>query len=451
MTSEEDPDKPTTDNKQDVKQEDEKKVGDDVVNSVTERLKFFFSDANIRQDYFIRKFLMVRHDNDEKDEKGVDQNKKEDEKEDEDSSTNGAGSGGSIPVEVLLRFNTIKQHTTDPGVIVKVVKTQMSDTLQMQNHDKDVARVRPFTDKLLNGNIPLSLYVKNIPAKEIELETSRKKVKHYAVSIDEIRGLFESYGKVALVKLRYKVSAHSRDEDHTDDIKVEDPDHPPSKKAPRRKYPIGACLIEFETNESLERAAADVLTTKHGETVEPKRKLELRGESLIVQLLKDYVDKIQSRKRDREDKVDNTNGRNRGSNDGADDFTIDWKPGCVLSLKGLPESCDREAIVDAAMEACEMDKSGQEKRCIYADFSRGQKDGAVRLENPDLACKLVEKLNSGAVKISGSKIEEAELLEGEEEKAYWANFIEFKKRQIRHRSEERSMKHRNKKRRGRGF
>ena len=184
--------------------------------------------------------------------------------------------------------------------------------------------------------------------------------------------------------------------------------------------------------------------------MEPKRKLELGGTTLKVELLKDYVDKIQTRKRERGHGQDDDNNNNDGEEE-ANKFTIEWKPGCVISMKGLPESCDREAILDAAVKACDLGAAeAKEKRNIYADYSRGQKDGALRFQDPELASKMLAKFKEGSVKIAGSEIQEAKLLEGDEEKHYWEGFIEFKRRQIRHRNEERSMKHKNKKRRTRG-
>ncbi len=59
---------------------------DEVVKAVAERLKFFFSDANIRQDRFIRNHLLQQNKNDP---------------------------SGFVPLESLLRFNTIKKLTTD--------------------------------------------------------------------------------------------------------------------------------------------------------------------------------------------------------------------------------------------------------------------------------------------------------------------------------------------------
>ena len=54
---------------------------------IVERLEFFFSDANLRMDKFLRGVIM-------------------------DSYT-----GGFVEIETLLKFNTIKKLSTDPAVI----------------------------------------------------------------------------------------------------------------------------------------------------------------------------------------------------------------------------------------------------------------------------------------------------------------------------------------------
>jgi hypothetical protein len=85
---------------------------------------------------------------------------------------------------------------------------------------------------------------------------------------------------------------------------------------------------------------------------------------------------------------------------------------------------------------------------IYADYSRGQTDGAIRFKEPsDSISALVTKLASGHVEIAGIKVESASILDGEEEQKYWANFIEFKNKQARHKAEEKASK--KKSRRGR--
>lgn len=408
------------------KDEPAAEVDEALLKNVAERLKFFFSDANLRQDFFVRKFLIAAGDDDR---------------------------GGAVPVDVLLKFNTIKTLTLDPDVLAKAVTTQMSDVLEVRGGGGSIARVKPFTEAMLNDNVPLSLYVKNLPTKDNDY-----KQKQYAVKMDDIRNMFEQYGEVSLVKLRFKKSAQSNDDDHTDDIKTETPgeDGAAPARKPNRRFPLGHCLVEFESLESLEKAAEDVLTIKGGEKVEAKRKLEVGGNTLEVMTLKEYVGSLKKndRKRDRNDsKGDDEEGKTE-VDDKAIAFTIDWKPGCVISLKGLPEACDREAILNATMAACNLTQDELKEKKIYADYSRGQKDGALRFPEPELAKMMVDKFKSDEEKleIAGAQPEDVVLLEGDDEKKYWDDFIEFKTKQMRHRAEERRQKggRNNKRRRGGG-
>jgi RNA recognition motif-containing protein len=418
MTSEDPKTDPTTEKvEQKEDNKEEAKNDDEVIKSVAERLRFFFSDANVRQDLFLRKFLMVK-------EGALVGNK--------DLSP------GAVPIESLLRFNTIKQHTTDPKVVVKAVTTLLSDKLLIKDEEKSIARVKPFTEELMDENIPLTLYVKNLPTKEVD--NHGKKQLHYDVQMEDVRKLFESYGEVAIVKLRFKRSAHSDDDHHTDDIKAAQES---GGKKPIRRYPMGDCLVEFEDKDSLEKAAADVVTLKGGEAVEANRKLHIGDSKLEVMTLRDYMDGLKKRKREKESDKDGDVAK-AVDNENASEFTVEWKQGCVVSLKGLPESCDREAILDAVTAACDLTKEAVKEKKIYADYSRGQKDGAVRFPEADLSKVFAEKVKSGDVKIGDTKVEEATVLEGDEEKKYWDNFIQFRKQQIKHRNDEKKGRKRRK-------
>ena len=48
------------------------------------------------------------------------------------------------------------------------------DKLEMKDDGKAIARVKPFTKDLVNENIPLSLYVKNLPTKDQEGNNGKK-------------------------------------------------------------------------------------------------------------------------------------------------------------------------------------------------------------------------------------------------------------------------------------
>jgi hypothetical protein len=176
-------------------------------------------------------------------------------------------------------------------------------------------------------------------------------------------------------------------------------------------------------------------------TITPAPKaLEIKGSTLLVEGLAAW---IAARKAGKKEKV--VNDKKRKMDDAppappieVKEFTCDWKPGCVVQLKGLnKDACDREAI----RAVVDNEIPGLAEGAVYADYSRGQPDGAVRFSEPSEAItKLAAQINAGEVEVAGAKVESACVLEGDAEKAYWDNFIAFKNKQIRHKAEEKANK-----------
>ena len=118
-------------------------------------------------------------------------------------------------------------------------------------------------------------------------------------------------------------------------------------------------------------------------------------------------------------------------------FSVDWKPGCVIKLEGLAEACDREQILEAVATGLNKDAESVKEMKVYADYSRGQPHGCIRFLTPESVPEILEKLQSGDLHVAGAKVEKASILEGDEEKQYWEDFMEFKTRQLRQRNDER--------------
>ena len=345
---------------------------------VKDRLRFFFSDANVRQDRFIRKLLMDK-DGEHK---------------------------GMVPIETLLRFNTIKKYTESEEVIVKAAE-ELEDILTVNDAKTAIGRKVEFTSDMMDGHIPKSLHVMNLPIAESE------ESKKYDCTVDDITNAFKKYGDVALVKLSFSGYNKPRDAD-------------------------GSAMVEFSTKESLEKAAEAVLTIKEKADVEPKEKVTIKDSTLKIMLLSEFLEENKKNRKTRDNK--------RGRNDGKEEkesrtFKFDWKPGCVVKVKGLPEGTNREAILDSIALHLDVSVTEVKNRKIYADFSIGQTEGAIRfLEPADHVKELADKLKSGDLEISGSKVDDAFLLEGDEEKKYYDDFIAFKNQQIRNHDDKRSRK-----------
>jgi hypothetical protein len=320
---------------------------------------------------------------------------------------------------------------------VEAAKTLCAEKLVVSENNEAIGLVEPFTLAQMDDNLPLSLYISNLPHSKNQ----------YDVTTDDIRGLFKD-AKITLVKLRFGFDENDDSEATNDEQQDEKNAKSPGKKK-KRRIPTGSALVEFETVQDLEKEAADVLTMKDGEKLQPKRELKVGDTVLEVMLLKEYVDSKKKRK------AENSNGTKKdrnGNDEGAADnedtsstpakvFTFDWKPGCVIRIIGVPEDCSREAILETIARGMDISVEDVKKKSIYADYSRGQTDGAIRFPEPDPKIQeLCEKLNAGALDVAGSKVESAKILEGEEEKSYWDAFIDFKNKQIQQRAEERSSK-----------
>ena len=388
---------------------------DEIIKAVAERLNFFFSDANIRVDRFMQKTL---------------------------TKANGELSG-SVPIATLLKFNSIKTHTEDAAVVVEATKT-LAVQLKLEDDETSIARVTPFRLSDMDANIPLSLFVENLPVSEVVSGSSEKP--RYTVTVDAVKELFTTFGDVALVKFKFKPADGEEEND-----KYKAPD--------RRKkvfVPAGSAQVEFVKTDDLERAAAELCTTKNGEKTEPPKKiLELGGNALQVMLLQEYIAQRKKEKNGKKDTL-TTNGGDNSKKRKADnepeetpastvvevkEFKMDWKPGCVISLKGLPASCDREAIKSAVAKGLATNDEELLENGIYADFSRGQTHGAIRFSEPNENIKaLAKKMTEGEVEIAGGKIESAVVLEGEEEAKYWQTFIEFKTKQLNHNAKDKALK-----------
>mmetsp|Transcript_12288 Transcript_12288/g.25546 ORF Transcript_12288/g.25546 Transcript_12288/m.25546 type:complete len:416 (-) Transcript_12288:180-1427(-) len=400
---------------------------EEITGKVAERLRFFYSDANIRVDKFLREEL-------EK-----------------------AENGGFVPITTLLKFKTIRKLTEDVKVIAEAAKHErVCERVKLNDDETGIGRKVPFDFKKMGDNVKLSLRVENLPV-TTDNEGGKKPTKRYAVTMDEIRDLFTPYGEVALVRLQfYRSNWQKREGTQREKVKP---------------GPIGAAFVEFETEEDVQKASAELCAEG---SEEPGKVLELCGNKLkILTMTKWLEDKKEDKKerskgetpKKREREEDKENEEKQEGSDGKKEetdgtkkdpsgdeksdhkeFTLDWKTGHVISIKGLKDSCDREAILDAVTKF--LGHSGDMKTLgVYADYSRGQPEGALRFKSENVAgtadgeitekvSEMAAKLNDGSITIAGSRIESASVLEGEEEKTYYKNFIDFKNKQAKHRAQE---------------
>lgn len=364
---------------------------DEILSAVKERLQFFFSDANLRQDSFMRKQLM--------------------------------GEKKALTIEDLLRFNTIKQYTSDAAVLKKAAQ-QLPDTLKVVD-DKAIARLNEFTKDLMDKNIPVTLLVGNLPFKKESDGRSK-----YEVTVENVKELFSGYGPLALVKFRFGYMSNP----DADILRI-----PPFRNSrPKgQRLPLGSALVEFETADGMTKAVADTLTISDGTAVESKRPLSVEsfGPFSVVKL-EEYLQGISKKRKAEPEQDDKGDPENEEEEEELPTFRIDWKPGCVIKLEGLSETCDREQMLEAIAKGLDKDVDAVKEMKVYVDYSRGQTDGCIRFLEPDQVSLIFDKLKSGELEIAGTKVAKVELLEGDVEKQYWQDFMDFKTKQMRLRREE---------------
>jgi len=421
-------------------------------------------------------------------------------------------SHGSLSLESLLRFNSIKSISTDKELLKAAAQSgELRELIVLEEKDGAESSIRrkvPFDFKTMGDGSSLSLYVKNIPVNEkppaVVGDDEKKEGGDentgdgdgrngkafrptYAVTRDEVKVLFERYGRVGIVNLRF--GPRREDGDKDDDKYVS-----PNQRGYRRgeSIPLGAAIVEFDSMEGMEKACADLLpppssendetedktSEERGEgegdadkkdndegekkeTKEPKTVLELKGNKLRVEKMKPlrrFADDRKNNKRKHDDSdgnKSNSNGKEAPIEEEPiqfNEFKLDWKKGCVIALTGLSaEKCSREAMREAVSDILGVSKDVKISG-LYVDYTRGADKGNLRLKEPkgNEMKELVEKLNDGSVVIDGEKVGCAKILEGEEEEKYYADFIAFMNNRNKQRAEEKQQAKKQKFGHGRG-
>ena len=355
---------------------------------IVERLGFFFSDANLRIDRFLRQIVLDQY------------------------------RGGFVEIDTLLKFNTIKKLSTDPAVLAEAATKVESPKLKLNESKTAIARVEPFTEDMLKDNIKVTLRVGNLPTKEQDDGSD------YVNTREEVEKLFSEFGKVALVRLLTNFN-----------------------KQEHKRNAVGKCFVEFASIEGMENATAELcVSDDSADDAKATKVLKLGENELTVKTMKLWLEKKAAEKetkseakagakRAREEEDAKTNAEIE-----AIEFKLDWKKGCVVTLEGVPDGCDREMILEAVKKYVGEDVEAR------ADYSRGDKDGKIRFNEPnDKIAEFVSKLNDGSATFGETKIEKAGVLDGEDEEKYYAVYIAFRTKQMREKSQEKLQRQNKKK------
>jgi len=400
------------------------------VAEVASRLRFFFSNANLRIDKFLRREVTE------------------------------SNADGFVPITTLLRFNTIKSYSTEPLALVRAIQeTESLKPILKLNEDKTgIARIEPFTHDMMRDNVGVTLRVSNIPVE------GAPGSEVYTVQREEVEEAFKEFGYVAMVRMLYNYQQGDRGGRGT-------------------RTAIGRAFVEMETTAEMQLAAAELCPPQKSETevtketeaetkkeetdVEeepPKRTLTMGGAEVRVKTMQQWLDQREvkriARFGDKGDSRNSRGGRGQRDTQGGEkrdfkgqekrareaaekeaaaqlEFKLEWKKGCVISVKGLPDGCDREKILGTVQDVV-----GKDVR-VRADYSRGQKDGAIRFEQPnDKIVELAAKLCDGSAMVGGCKVESATIIGGEDEEKYYSEYIAFRTKQIRTNAEEKNQRKR---------
>ena len=404
---------------------------------------------------------------------------------------------GGLTLDHLLRFKTIKSISTDKALLARAAKGEctvdgagerLKQLIAYNDERGEATRVVAFDWKTMGDGSKLSLYVKNVPVtkkeekKEEEVEGGDKTTEggetkeeepfrpRYAASRDEIKALFEPYGQVGIVTLRYDRRQSPHPNASEADEQYMNPSHRGyNNSRGGESCPAGKAIVEFDSVEGMDAACKDLLISvdakdakrqakkedgdgdegekKEEEAAAGTKVLELKGNKLVIEKMrpvrnwKNKGNDNSNGKRSR-DSVDGNNGDANGAADAKDfePITLEWEKGCVISVTGLSAaSCDRESIRDAVSNILGVSTDVKESG-LYVDYSRGDTDAKLRLKeaNPDKMKELVDKLVDGSVTFGGEKVESASILEGEDEEKYWKNFIVFLNNRKRQRDEEKA-------------
>lgn len=341
---------------------------------IAERLEFFFSDANLRNDKFLRNIVL------------------DPERQ------------GFVPIETLLKFNTIKRFSTDPSVIAAVVEKIDNPRLKLNDAKTAIARTEAFTEEMLNDDVRHSLRISNLP---VDDDNQFKNTR------EEIADLFKDYGKVAMVRLLTKIKQGKR-------------------------VAFGKCFVVFADESSLKNAEADLCIPAEADAdCTPKKVLRLGDTDLRIKTMQVWLNKKANQKGERSSvREDVKRAREELAAKEREEleqieFKFDWKKGCVISIKGIPDCSDREAILAAVKSFMGGDVNAR------ADYNRGNTEGAIRFDDPnDKIDDLASKLNDGSITIAGGRVESAIVLHGEAEEKYYADYIASRTMQKRARAEE---------------
>jgi len=314
-----------------------KSIDSGLKEKIIRQVEYYFGDLNLSKDKFMQE--EVQKDN------------------------------GWISLETLIKFNRLKQLSSDFDIIIAALKESKNDLLEIDNEKKLIRRAKPLPENPVEFETTLkanTVYVKGFPE---------------SISLDELFSFFESHGKILQVFMR---------------------------RAPMTKLFKGSVFVTFNTNEEAKKFM-DLAELKNGETILERETQEayLTRKAPTLARMKEEKEK---READKEAKK-----REREEAEAAF-FESQKVAASVLHLKNLPKEGTRENLKEL------FDNYAKVK---WVDYSKGEPEAYLRFVEADKAKPAMESAaakNEGKIILEGAELE-VRVLEGEEEEQFWKDTI----------------------------
>lgn len=304
----------------------------DLEEKIIKQIEYYFGDINLSKDKFLQE---------------------ETQKE-----------SGWVPLETMIKFNRLKQLSTDDQVIIDALKKSTSELLEIDEENKKIRRSRPLPE--------------NLSEFETNIKQNTVYVKGFApeMTLDELYAFFEQHGKVLQIFMR---------------------------RLPATKQFKGSVFVTFETSEQM-KAFMDLEEVKHNDNVLQRELQEdyLKRKGPQLEKFKEAKAKKEAQK---EEKIKQQQEAEEAY------FKEQRVLGAILHLKSVPEDASRESLKEL------FDNHAKVK---YVDFNKGQTEGYVRFNEENQAKQVLEA--AGEIKLKDSVLE-LRVLEGEEEQEYWKEII----------------------------
>jgi len=277
---------------------------------------------------------------------------------------------GWVPFETMLKFNRLAQLSSDESTIVKAVKKCKSKLLEVSEDSKKIRRspsvpIEEMNDDKRKELMKRTLYMKGFDKEETKLA--------------ELLEFFPKYGSVDNVVLR----------NYQD-------------KATKTWHFKGSIFVVFGSVEDAEKVLnMDEMKFKDCSIVR-KWQLDYLEEKRQERLELQKGRKNKSEKKPKEDQAA----------EGEPAFEEGFEPGRVVRLTQISGNVSREDIKKTIED--------MGIAVVYTDFSRGDSEATVRLDEKDSAEELVNKVKEechGKLTVNGCEMEIA-VLGGEEELQY---------------------------------